>query len=392
MSEQPGFVARVAIRDHDTSVAENFRQEPLRRGMPESRKVGMRLLRGVRGAWPLVVLCGFSPQARADAQPSAPIWRAPAECPQEPIFVAQLEHFLGQRLDARRDQGLEISGDVSASETGGYVARLRVRGASGTHERELSHRDCAELTEAAALVTALAIDPSLAIPDEAAAAKSIADEPVANVVTEPAKPPETPATPAPAAPAALPAPTPLKDVAPERRPGPPLHAGVVVVGLAGNAVLPDAGLGLGARARVVRSRFGLALQADYWLPRTRSIGGTEASVQLGAWDVGLKACGVPIAGHVALSLCAGGVLGDMYGSGNERLSKPRTSHRRWSALEAELDLMVLASSGVATWLGVEGGKTLEAPNFGISMDGQEVEVFTPSGWIVSGFVGLGVFR
>jgi hypothetical protein len=73
-----------------------------------------------------------------------------------------VERFLGQAIESRRDQELDVAGEVRGSAVAGYTVRLRLKTVRGSQERELNHEDCRELTEAAALVRALAIDPKLA--------------------------------------------------------------------------------------------------------------------------------------------------------------------------------------------------------------------------------------
>jgi hypothetical protein len=325
------------------------------------------------------------------------LWHAPPECPQQTEFALRVERLLGQTLDARRAQNLEISGDVQASAELGYVVHLRVHTDGGMQARELSHRDCAELTEAAALVTALAIDPELVVPDDAKQAEP-PSEPAA--ASEPVAAPPA-ATPAPK-PAAPPPPASLgaadtraSDRLP-RAPERPFRIDVAVLGLVGNSVLPDIGGGVGARARLGRGRFGLAVAGEYWLTRSRALDGSSVQnvpgIELGAWGVGAEACGAPLVGRLTMSVCAGPLLGDAYGSGNALLTNPRTSHQRWSALMAEANVVVATPAFGSLWLGLEVGKTLETPRFGIVEDGQPSAVFQPSGWLLSGLAGIGFFR
>jgi hypothetical protein len=81
----------------------------------------------------------------------------------------------------------------------------------------------------------------------------------------------------------------------------------------------------------------------------------------------------------------------MRGRGTE-LENESTQHDRWSAVSLELALSHEADSGLLTLLGVDVGKTLEAPRFGIKQDGEEVELFQSADWVAHAFVGVGVFR
>ena len=117
-------------------------------------------MRGAFGIGVTLALGALTSQnVKAQVPPSPSLWaawEAPAECPQEGAFVAQIEGFLGTALNARADRQLEIVGRARTEEARGYVVKLRVRTSRRTQERELAHHDCGELTEAAALIVAFA--------------------------------------------------------------------------------------------------------------------------------------------------------------------------------------------------------------------------------------------
>ena len=336
----------------------------------------------------------FASLARAQTPSATALrWQAPPECPQAASFAAQVEHLLGQTLDARRDQSLHVVGEVVTSAVG-FTVQLHVTSALGTQRRELTHRDCAELSEAAALVTALAIDPHLVVP-EARSEPAPEPEPAAAATPVPTEPPSKPDSKPAQEPAPL-APRVSADRDRDTRPTQPsanLRASIAALGLVGSSVLPGVGLGVGGLAALGRGPLQLAVAGTYWLPRFRALeAGAGPGIELGAWGVGLKACWLPLSGDITVTTCLGPTAGDMYGSGNEQLSDPTTEHDRWSALEAELGLAISAKSGLTTLLGLQLGKTVEAPRFGIREDGRDVPVFEANGWSFNGFVGLGQFR
>jgi hypothetical protein len=117
-----------------------------------------------------------------------------------------------------------------------------------------------------------------------------------------------------------------------------------------------------------------------------------AGIELGMWQVGVKGCALPLTGNVSLSACLGPKLGDMYGRGNEQLENRKKEHDRWSALAAELSVAVSGKSGWMTLLGVELGRTLEAPRFGIRANGRDKPVFEAPSWTFNGFLGFGQSR
>jgi hypothetical protein len=345
------------------------------------------MTRGV-GLWLGAVVSLAASSVRAETPSLWTSWRAPGTCPQEAALVAQTEAFLGHPLNQRGDRRLEIVGDVQRDDTRGYVARLRVSTSRGNQERELAHQDCAELTEAAALVVALAIDPDLVVPEKPAAASTAPEAPAPPPPAPAASGPEPPA-PAPILP---PAPVAYRREPPAAAPQ-TLHGSLSALGLFGSSLLPGAGLGVGAHATFGVKRFRLAAQGSYWLSRSEPVPNVaDGAIDLGAWGVALKACALPIAGDVILSLCFGPAVGDMYGGGNEALEDARVLHEHWSALELEASLSLASSSGVATVLGLELGKTLEAPRFGIVENTKNVEVFVANAWSVNAFIGLGINR
>lgn len=85
-------------------------------------------------------------------------WNAPDDCPDDAALVQAVEGVLGQPLTASREQQLAISVNVLGG-SGGYSAKLSFKGPQGSQERFLEHPECGKLTEAVALLVALAIDP-----------------------------------------------------------------------------------------------------------------------------------------------------------------------------------------------------------------------------------------
>lgn len=349
--------------------------------------------------WALLPIVAPS-RAGAETAGASLSWQAPAECPQAGEFSGEVERLLGQPLDRERDQRLQIVGRVAARAGGDYAVELRVTGRLGVQRRALQHRDCAKLTEAAALITALAIDPELIVPEaqpatpepeQAEAATPGASPPVA---AAPARQLDTGFAQKELAATIAPAPIPSADAGPQpARESSPLRGSIAALGLLGTGSLPKVGVGFGARGELGARRFRVALDGAYWLSRFQGLQAeTGPGIELGMWGVGLKACGLPLAGKVTLSGCLGPKIGDMYGRGNGLLENAVEAHGRWSALVAELSLAISARSGLMTLFGVELGRTLEAPRFGILTNQREREVFEAARWTFHGFVGFGQSR
>ncbi len=241
------------------------------------------------GAWlrwslPTLALVLPAP-ARGDLPTGAILsWSAPAECPQADEFRADVERFLRQSLDLDRDQQLKITGVVRGNDATGFKGTLRVRGPRGTQRRELSHENCRELTEAAALVAALAIDPELAAarasaepsepspaaptvaPSEAASASSSASaqQPPASApaIPPPVAAPSQPGSPSTSSPIVRSPPVDPREQQPRD-----WVSSVVLLGLVETGALPGGGLGLGARAAAGTRNIQVAAGVAYFLPR-----------------------------------------------------------------------------------------------------------------------------
>jgi len=317
-------------------------------------------------------------------------WSAPSTCPGEDALRAEVERVLGQTLAARRDQKLRIEGSVRGDAKAGFAAALRVTSARGTQARELSNADCAKLTEAAALVIALAIDPKLVVPPPAAAsvgAVAEGDSPAQNA-PPPAEPAQAAAT--------------TTETSNDERSDAAATSGQTAaesgsswqfsgaaVGLVSGGALPGAAFGAGARLSAGSGPFGVLVHGAYFFPKVEPVPETASSgVELDLWRVGAAVCGVPLYGTLTLTGCVGPVFGGMSGSGTG-VDQASTEHDRWSALLAEVTLSYVSKAGLTALIGAEVGPALERPRFGVTLDGDDVEVFRASGWVASGFLGVG---
>ena len=324
-------------------------------------------------------------------QPTTLDWEAPPECPQLRHVTADVEQHLGQALGVDRDQRLTIAGKVAADAPRGFVASIAVTTEHGTRTRELVHVDCRKLSEAAALVVALTIDPTLSAKFPEAAT------PI-TPATEPERvPPEITAPPplAVAPPLVEPAPVVQKDAPPSPAPAradprTDWRFDGALVGALAEGPLPELGVGLGARFSAARSFFAAGARVSYYFPRPAPIEvDSSAFVELDLLSVTLFGCFLPVSGRLSFGLCPGFVLGDLRGVG-KGVDNPRTQHARYSALTLEGVGTYETRAGSLVVLGLGVGKTLEAPPFGIFLDGQELEVFVPDAWMFQGFLGFGV--
>jgi hypothetical protein len=127
------------------------------------------------------------PPARAEAQVAAGAggvpgltYRAPAECPPEPAFVAAVG-ARGGRLDRPATGGSARAFDVSITHGGSaYRGSLQVLGSDGASgAREVHAASCAEVVDGLAVVTAIALraEPEAATPPPPAPAAAAAPAP-----------------------------------------------------------------------------------------------------------------------------------------------------------------------------------------------------------------------
>jgi hypothetical protein len=96
------------------------------------------------------------------------MWSAPAQCPDPKAARASIERHLGRALGAELGHGMRVAVAVERDGELGWRTTIGFDGPRGKTTRELVvATDCARAVDAASLVIAIAIDPSLALaPDE----------------------------------------------------------------------------------------------------------------------------------------------------------------------------------------------------------------------------------
>jgi len=268
---------------------------------------------------PVLVLASWLTGSPAPSPAVELRWDAPADCPQQAAIERQIAALrldrpapaspprVAFRVEPRGDRW-HLVGEISGTTNNGT--------------RELSAATCAELAEAAVLITAIAIDP-----DPGAAAP---------VVPAPAPlvPPPTPATVATVAREPAPPAAPL--AAPRPRPGATLG---LAAGLGLAALTAPTGLlrlALGLRGE----RWSLALTQDFWLPRSIDAASGAFGGRFWLWAAGLRGCGILRAGPVEVPLCATVAAGVMTGTGIGALSTATTRRSPWAAVAAGPGLRV----------------------------------------------------
>lgn len=264
---------------------------------------------------------------------------APAECPDEASLRAELERLLGEA--ARRGPRLEARARVERLEPSGYVITVVMMREGRASERKLEGESCATLVEAAALLTAIAHDPSAVV--ERGATRPEAEP----APTPPLEPPPSPASPPPSvsppfvpwSPGALPA-----------TPGePPSSLGFVARAGAslGLGDLPGLGvgtsLGLGLSAGAYRAELGFELglgssgaldaRPDAGADFSRVVGLVRGCRRLAPWRSASRAALRP--GRLELAGCLGAELGVLAGEGYG-VASPERGSAFWAAPRLDL--------------------------------------------------------
>jgi hypothetical protein len=334
------------------------------------------------------------------------VWQAPAGCPDR----RALEDAIAGRLGRPPGPGeLALAGRVERSGAARFQLDLRLTVDGHTQTRRLTTRRCAALVDAAALLAALALDPTVA---ERGPPAGDAAPGVEAVPPDPGAPPELPAE----ATASDPAPPALDAVvdpvapAPDLPPASPPEPAVVVVEeplapappprprkrgpgalirLSGGlevGTLPAPTVALDLAAGVLWRRARLEFHAVHLVPQTESRPPNEVRVYL--LGGGARGCARLSRGRFEFPLCGGFELGGLRGEG--RGPGARAATGLWAA--------ALVSAGAA-WrfhrllglnLAVEGRVRLAAPRFDLQDEPDRVNLFASAPASLRVLLGLEV--
>jgi hypothetical protein len=233
------------------------------------------------------------------------VWRAPPGCPTEAAVRDRVATLLA---GAEVTAGAAVELTVETRADGRWRLHAVLHGPSGVGERTLDADTCDALAETAALLTAIAAQPSLAgtVPPppppstDSSAAEERPPQPSGEQASPVVVPPTETAPSRPAPPTAR----------PRARRGLLALGGGVAVGVLTTpmAVLRAAG---GVRGR----RWSVALTQTFWLPRdmpSAEVSGVGGRMWL--WAAGLRGCGIPVNGRVEVDLCGAVEVGGGDGS------------------------------------------------------------------------------
>lgn len=263
-------------------------------------------------------------------------WSAPPGCPDEAGVRSSVRALLGRELTSVDADAIAVDGEIVRRDRG-WSLRLTITSASGSRTRELPGESCQDLSGVAALLIAIAIDPTM----ESIDAPPPAAEPTPPPAREPVASPPV--------------------VAPQPRRKPMIGGAFGVHGVLGYGALPriDGALGPDAALRIGAARIELA--GSFWWPSpTRA---RDASLRL--WHVDVRGCWAPsVARRVELPLCGGLQLGAMIGRG-DAIARPTRGRLPWVAMDLGFGVMVLPVWRVGLRLDVRGVAPLVRPGFAI---------------------------
>lgn len=317
-----------------------------------------------------VIAAGFAgspgPSGRAsepELPPDALTWNAPPGCPTGGAFADRVESLLGRPWGEFPPR---FAVAISIESLGGDRWRLRLglREDSGAGQRVIEDASCELLTEAAALIVALAVDPVAVMNRQAEPARP-APGPSALPDPEGAAPPPDDAR----SPTAEPDPVGPADPGPpetESAPSGRVRGAVRVSPLLGAFVLPGLGGGLELAGLVRIGQVSGEAYGRYWFPRDERVEGDPA---LGgvfrSWAAGLRGCGWLGRGAVSFPLCGALEVGQIIGRGTG-VSDSRTGFGTWAGGNATAGVAWSPAPQFAILGAVEGTVAIARPRFEIT--------------------------
>jgi hypothetical protein len=264
-------------------------------------------------------------------------WEAPPECPSQVELTDAIAANLGRPLAARDVAALTAVARARRRPDGRWALSLTLVPRAGAPvERAAIADECPLLAETAALIVAVALDPTLAgLPPLVTATSRGADEaPLAVEV-----PPRLASARAPAQPPASPDEPARAGAPPRGEPPPRTRAGALRMSLAVAAALdvgalPGPAPGLLARAGLLARRVRAELGVVHWFERPARLPGTAIGGDLRLTAAQLLACPRLALRRVELPVCAGVEVGAMAGEG-VGLPVAATDRIPWLAALAE---------------------------------------------------------
>lgn len=285
-------------------------------------------------------------------------WEAPPECPDADGVRQRIDALLvASAVDIGDAAPMRVVGRV-ASTADGYALELEMTDDAATRERRIAAASCDELAHAAAVIVAIAIDPSAATVG-----------PLAPVFPPPQPQPEPQPPPVTEAPPAI---TPRAQVTMSRadRPTPATDrpAFAMVIGAGVDALLlRPAGATLVGGVALFGALYRIELLARYAAPSTPPVATTRRfDTRVQSWALGIGGCLGPRIGpreRGQLSMCGGFEAGAIRARGVGADLVGRASSAPWVAVTIGSRVAWSVHRRIALWLGAEGVVMLGRPRF-----------------------------
>lgn len=299
-------------------------------------------------------------------------WDAPPECPDATKVRAMIDALVGGEADIRASGYVVMQARLARADEQ-WSMDFRIETTTGARIRRWTAATCEELTEIAAVVTAVTMDSALAA-DALEPATDVAAEPQ---IAAPGKPTSKPATAPPrvATRSAEPARVPAKPRAQARAQAHAKERSAIPEGaiLAGGALeygaLPGVAGGFAGAFALAWPHARMEVGAAGWLPRSQRLSGTEARAEVGLWHVDARGCGVPKVRRVEFPLCAGVEVGAMVGRGR---GLAVTMRRRLPWVAAEAGAMMVARVTPHVAIVATGRLVIPLLRPGFELDGEVV--------------------
>jgi hypothetical protein len=222
--------------------------------------------------------------ARAQAAASSAFdldWRAPVGCPSADHVRAEITRLIGP--DAHPQGVTHVSGEITAQDGGAFLVTLALEQAGHTGERTLTAASCAEVSRAAALLIALAIEPG--------------------AVQENSEPPPPPPPPAPPPPPPAPLPPPPTPAARRSQ-----HVVIALGPAAEVQLLPTLGAGIQASLGLALGRLSLEAYGTQFLNQQHDAPSSNTGGTFSLRTFGARACFELAPGDLSFAGC--GALAD----------------------------------------------------------------------------------
>lgn len=320
----------------------------------------------------LVVGLSFGP-ATVPAPPSGhPIeigWEVSAGCPDAEWARTEIERLVGNALDTTRATQLSFDVEIATSDSSEFEATILTTTEGGRRSRTLTHTECQPLSEAAALIIAMAIDPAAIDAADPRTLGNVATARTVDVAPQPGPKAKN-----------KPEPEPLPEPARESVPVPerprPARAGRFADRWAGPRIAFEAGFGrlpgldLGGSGGVALGLGPLRLQAlaGTWAPRTVAVG-NDGDTRYWAWSVGLRAgWAFEVSPRVEIPLLVGVDLGQVRARGRG-LQRPATASPPLGHAHLVPSVVVWVHPSVALLAEIDAAVPWARPRFEVSGHG-----------------------